>query len=484
MLPSSYTRRLRTKDLIKKNSLDRLPSQISKKSTQLNRVDFAGAKFTHSYLPYLHREKTQTVCYSPVSGQINKVLQRLSDIQKEEQRKDEIYQQKLKAVGWTKEPRDTPVPGHVEKQRSRLSIKSKRLHVIKESVTDITPRFDTIENLTKDRMKLLVTKLMKNKDLNRILRRNQNKIELLPPVVTEGYPAWRQNCKPELFILVPVKSIRYSKYRYNVPQTGYLQIELPRKNPKFRGTDTYAELRAVDGIHLSTSKLNKALVEIFVEGLSNANFGANDLTPKVNFDYLNDAVELVYTKQLRIHLIPAIHLSNDDPLYVTRANVPDLDPTSDTMFRACFLPQEERILQKISTTDIGHRLDALRVIHTLCKQDWRLQALSTYQLINVLMHDMDFEIDHSPRWQRVTRDMCVQSILKRLLYFVKKQTLPHFFMSDLNLFRGIPQKYLTYMRTPLERLVSNETQLLRDLKRASRDYESSNSSSSSDEDWW
>ena len=48
-------------------------------------------------------------------------------------------------------------------------------------------------------------------------------------------------------------------------------------------------------------------------------------------------------------------------------------------------------------------------------------------------------------------------ILNRLLYFVKKQTLPHFFMSDLNLFRGIPEKYLTYMRTPLERLVSNET---------------------------
>ena len=407
-------------------------------------------------------------------------------LQKVEQKEEEIYQQKLKAVAMVTEPRDTPVPGHVEKQRSRLSIKSKRLHVIKEKVTDKTPRLalDTVENLTKERMKVLVTKLMKNKELNRVLRRNPNKIELLPPLVTEGYPAWGQNCKPEIFILVPVKSIRYSKYRYNVPQTGYLQVELPRKNPKFRGNDVYAEMRADDGIHLSTSKLNKALVDIFVDGLANANFGTNELTPKVNFDYLNDTVELVYTKQLRIHLIPAIHLSNDDPLYVTRANVPDLDPTSDTLFRACFLPQEERILQKISSTDIGHRLDALRVIHTLCKQDWRLQALSTYQLINVLMHDMDFEIDHSPRWQRVTSDMCVQSILKRLLYFVKKQTLPHFFMSDLNLFRGIPEKYLTYMRTPLERLVSNETQLLRDLKRASRDYESSNSSSSSDEDWW
>ena len=49
-------------------------------------------------------------------------------------------------------------------------------------------------------------------------------------------------------------------------------------------------------MHLSTSKLIKTLVEIFVGGLSNANLGANDLTPKVNFDYLNDAAELVYTK--------------------------------------------------------------------------------------------------------------------------------------------------------------------------------------------
>lgn len=483
MLPSSYIRRLRTNDLINKKSVDKLPSQISKKSSQTNRVDFAGTKSTHAYLPYLHRQKTQTMYNSPVSGQINLVLQRLSELQKLQQKEDEIYKLKLKAVEFREEKRDTPIPPRLEKQPSRFSMASKRLHVIKEKVSDKTPRIDTIENLTKARMTVLVTNLMKDKGMGRVFRRNPNKIEILQPIVAEGYPAWGHDCKSELVILVPIKSLRFQKYHYNVPQSGYIQVELPKKNPKIRG-DSYEPLRADDETHLSTSKLNKALVEIFVEGLASAKFGANALIPKVNFDYLNDSVELVYTKQLRIPLIPAIHISSEDPLYVTRANVPDLDPTSDTLFRACFLPQEERILQKISSTDIGHRLDALRVIHTLCKQDWRLQAISVYQLKNVLIHDIDFEIDHSPRWQRVTRDICVQSILKRLLYFVKKRNLPHFFMSDLNLFKSIPEKYLTYMKTPLERLVSNETQLLRDLKRASRDNESSETSSSSEEDWW
>ena len=411
--------------------------------------------------------------------------------QKGEQKEDELYKEKLKAIQLA-EKRDTPAPQRLEKQPSRFGTNTKRLQVIKERGSDKTSdkiktkisHIDTIENLTKERMATLAKSLMKDKGIGRVFRRNPNKIEIMQPLVTEGYPAWGHDCKSELVILVPIKSIRYQKFRYNIPQTGYLEIELPMKNPKGRGSDVYEPIRADDGTHLSASKLNRSLVDIFVEGLASVKFGANDLVPKVNFDYLNDTVELVYTKHLRIPLIPAISLSSDDPLYVTRANVPDQDPTSDILFRACFLPQEERILQKISSTDIGHRLDALRVIHTLCKQDWRLQTISVYQLIHVLIHDIDFEIDHSPRWQRVTRDICVQSILKRLLYFVKKRNLPHFFMSDLNLFKSIPEKYLSYMKTPLERLVSNETQLLRDLKRASRDYESSETSSSSEEDWW
>ena len=502
MLPSSYTRRLRTNDLIKKTFPDVLTRSGTKASSKtFTRVDFntgPRSRLTHAYLPNLLREKTRTHHSSRVSGQINLVLKKLSE-DDEKKQEEEIYQQKLQAV-FFKENRDTPIPPKIEKQPSRMSLsKQPRLQAIKEkkekpSIVKQKPVDKnkkkvaelmqlTIEHLTREKMIEHLGLLMKDKRMSKFYRRNFNRIEILTPIVCEGIPPWSKDFGKEVIIIVPIKSLRYTKWKYSINDIGYLQIELPKQPPKNR-KDIYEPLRADDGVHLSSSKLNKALVEIFVEGIKNAKFGEYAMMPDVNFDYLNDTLELVYSKQYRVPLVPAIYLSPDDPVYSIRPNIPDLDPTSDILFRACFLQEEERIMDKIASTDNGLRFDALKVIHTLCKQDWRLQMITVYQLKNVLMHDIDFEIDHSPRWQRLTRDICVQSVLKRLLYFVKKRKLPHFFQSEFNLFKGISDKYLTLMQTPLERLVSNEPQLLRDLQRASRSYEESSSSSESDEDWW
>ncbi|XP_045165847.2 uncharacterized protein LOC123529543 [Mercenaria mercenaria] len=488
MLPSSYTRRLRTRDLIQRNfpDINRTTSKSSSKT--FTRVGFADTKSTHAYLPFLLREKTKTHCASRVSGQINLVLERLSEIDKKHEEEEAVYKRKANAI-FFKEKRDTPIPPQkLDKQHSRLSLSKNvgRLKPIKEKKEKEKPPpiiKDTVENLTRERMIVLARTLMKDKRMATCYKRNPNRIELMPPIVCDGTPAWSHEVRSDVIILVPIKSLRYTKWKYSSPEIGYIEIDLPKKNPRSK-IDTYSPLRADDEIHLSSSKLNKALVEVFMEGLRLAKFGEYSLLPELNFDYLNDTLELVFTKHLRIPLVPAIFVSVDEPLYVIKPNLPDLDPTSDTLFRACFLAQEENILRKISITDHGLRVDALKVIHTLCKQDWRLQALTVYQLKNVLMHDIDFEVDHSPRWQRVTRDICVQSILKRLLYFVKKQNLPHFFQTDLNLLKRIPEKTLTFMQTPLKRLVSNEPQLLRDLQRASRTYEESDTSSESDEDWW
>lgn len=488
MLPSSYTRRLRTKDLIHRNFPDISRTITSKSSSKtFTRVGFDGRKSTHAYLPYLIREQTKAHIGSRVSGQINIVLERLSEIDKKEKDEHALYKKKANAL-FSKEKGDTPIPP-LKLEHSRLS-QSKivgRLKPIKEK-NEKCPAIakDTRDNLTKDRMVVLARTLMKDKRMATCYKRNPNRIEVISPIVCDGIPAWGHEFKSDIMILVPIKSLRYLKWKYYIREIGYIEIELPKKHQRAH-MDIYNPLRADDNVHLSSSKLNKALVEVFMEGLKLAKFGEYSLVPELNFDYLNDTLELVYTKYLRIPLIPAIYLSADDPLYVIKPNLLDLDPASDTLFRACYLVQEENILRKISSTDHGLRVEAMKVIHTLCKQDWRLQALTTYQLKNVLMHDIDFEIDHSPRWQRLTRDICVQSILKRLLYFVKKQTLPHFFQSDLNLFKKIPEKTLRFMHTPLQRLVSNEPQLLRDLQRASRasrNYDDSDTSSDSDEDWW
>lgn len=498
MLPSSYQKRLRTQDLIRTNFQDIRRAPTKSSSITFTRIDFTDTKQTHKYLPSILRERTRTRVSSRVSGQINQVLERLSEIDKKAEDEEALYKKKAGAI-FFKEKRDTPIPPQrLDRQKSKLSQSNKvgRLQPIKEvreakqkdkKGKPVQPKpepiIDTPENLTRDRMIALAKTLVKDKRFSTTYKRNPNKLDIMPPIVCEGIPAWSHEVKSEVIILVPIKSIRYTKWKCDFPDIGYLEIELPKKNPRSK-LDTYAPLRAEDGIHLSTSKLNKALVEGFVESLRLAKFGEYSLLPDLNFDYLNDTLELVFTKHLRIPLIPAIFLSPDDPLHVIKPNLPDLDPTSDTLFRACYLSHEAHILNKISTTDHGLRMDALKVIHTLCKQDWRLQTLTVYQLKTVLMHDIDFEIDHSPRWQRLTRETCVHSILKRLLYFVKKRKLPHFFQIEVNLFQGIPEKTLKFMQTPLERMVNNEPQLLRDLQRASRNYEESESSSESDEDWW
>ena len=490
MLPSSYTRRLRTRDLIQINfpDINRTTSKSSSKT--FTRLGLKDARSTHSYLPHLLRENTKINHISRVSGQINLVLERLSDIDKKQEEEEAVYKRKANAI-FFKEKRDTPIPPQkLDKQHSRLSLsknvgKLKTIKEKKEKKEKLPPPVikDTPENLTRERMVVLARTIMKDKRMSTCYKRNPNRIEILQPIVCEGTPAWTHEVKSDVIILVPIKSLRYTKWKYSSPETGYIEIELPKKNPRSK-IDTYSPLRADDQIHLSSSKLNKALVEVFMEGLRVTKFGEYSLLPDLNFDYLTDTLELVFTKHLKIPLVPAIFLSADEPLYVIKPNLPDFDPTSDSLFRACYLVQEENILRKISTTDHGLRIDALKVIHTLCKQDWRLQTLTVFHLKNVLMHDIDFEIDHSPRWQRLTRDICVQSILKRLLYFVKKQNLPHFFQTNLNLFKGIPERTLKFMQTPLQRLVSNEPQLMRDLQRASRNYEESDSSSESDEDWW
>ncbi|KAL4226930.1 positive regulation of mitochondrial fission [Mactra antiquata] len=495
MLPSSYVRRLRTQDLIQRNfpDINLQQKKSSSRSFTNHKVEFIPKKSPHAYYPYLQRERTRTYHCSKVSGLINLVLEHLSEIDKKEKDEEDIFKKKVSAI-FIKEKRDTPVPPplKVERQRSKVSkqgnlqpIKERRENVKKVVKPVKLPEIekDTPENLTKERMVALARTILKDKRMATNYRRNPNRIEIMPPIICEGTPAWSQEVKSETVILVPIKSLRFVKWKYTVPYVGYIEVNLPRKNPRAR-LDTYAPLRADDEQHVSTSKLNIALVEVFLEGLRVTKFGDYSLLPKLNFDYLNDTLEFVFTKHLRIPLIPALFISADDPLYVIKPNLPDIDPTSDTLFRACYLIQEENIIQKISTTDQGLRFDALKVIHTLCKQDWRLQSLSVYQLKNVLMHDIDFEIDHSPRWQRLTRDVCVQAILKRLLYFVKKGKLPHFFHSDFDLFQCIPRKTLGFMHTPLERLVSNEPQLLRDLQRASRTNEDSDTSSESDEDWW
>ncbi|PVD25020.1 hypothetical protein C0Q70_15517 [Pomacea canaliculata] len=83
-----------------------------------------------------------------------------------------------------------------------------------------------------------------------------------------------------------------------------------------------------------------------------------------------------------------------------------------------------------------------------------------------VLHDVDFHVDFSPRWQRRTLEGCVHSILATLLHFLERQNLPHFDLQPVNLWAALTPKQLAVARSALERLLTNENALISLLRRA------------------
>ena len=114
-------------------------------------------------------------------------------------------------------------------------------------------------------------------------------------------------------------------------------------------------------------------------------------------------------------------------------------------------------------------MQAMHVVCRLLPRDWRLVHFTCFHVQTALLHDMDFHVDYSPRWQRCTLESCVISLLRTLLYFVDRESLPHFELNQLNLWAHMTHRQMTQARGALNRLLTNENALISLLRRASSD---------------
>ena len=138
----------------------------------------------------------------------------------------------------------------------------------------------------------------------------------------------------------------------------------------------------------------------------------------------------------------------------------------DISWRPCSSIRDQDLLHSISSTDGGLRIKAMHVICRLLSYDWRLGHITCYHVQTALLHDMDFHVDFSPRWQRNTLDSCVRSLLKTLLYFVDRESLPHFELNQLNLWDDMSPRQLSLARGALTRLLTNENALVSLVRRS------------------
>ncbi|OWF55824.1 uncharacterized protein LOC110455280 [Mizuhopecten yessoensis] len=167
-----------------------------------------------------------------------------------------------------------------------------------------------------------------------------------------------------------------------------------------------------------------------------------------------------------IELIPTITASNGGgPLFVAKPHENDENGNSDLRWRISFAPNEEVILKAITSGDKNQRLMAAKLVSNMCQKEWKLRSITPYHIKTVLLHDIDFQVDNTPRWQRFTIDECVRNILLRLLSFIRSKQLPHFFENEFNLWGHISSQQFSIMKNALERIMRDEREIIRVLKR-------------------
>ena len=166
-----------------------------------------------------------------------------------------------------------------------------------------------------------------------------------------------------------------------------------------------------------------------------------------------------------VEIIPSIAETAAGPFYVAKPHANDENPGSDMRWRISFAPNEESILHTITSGDKNQRLMAAKLVTNLCQNEWKLQPITQYHIKTVLLHEIDFQVDNTPRWQRLSLDECVKLILLRLLHFVTTKSLPHFFEDEFNLWAHLSDRQFRFMKNTLEKMTDDDKNLIGALRR-------------------
>ena len=177
----------------------------------------------------------------------------------------------------------------------------------------------------------------------------------------------------------------------------------------------------------------------------------------------------ITTEKHRINIIPATYLAQEQCYMVTRPYTYDDNPKSDMLWRICHASREKCLLQRVCSADRGVRRKAVLILKALIQIEHTLQGLLSYHIKTALMHSIDADIDHTPRWQRGSLEDNIWDLLRWITHCFAIRRLPNFFLYDCNLLTNIPERTVDRLRDRLIFLMSNPGELQRILRKRWRD---------------
>ncbi|XP_022100905.1 cyclic GMP-AMP synthase-like [Acanthaster planci] len=170
---------------------------------------------------------------------------------------------------------------------------------------------------------------------------------------------------------------------------------------------------------------------------------------------------------LSIEIIPGIAIGKKSSGYRKLFVAKDFtlrNSCQDLLWTAVTYENERVLLYKVNKADDGCRLRVLKILKALRRKDEALAQLTTYQMKHALLHLCDEQVDQT-QWQKRKLEQCFIEILGKLVEFVAKRELPHFFLDKLNLLDNIPEKTLAKIESRLKVLSKREKELGRLLQK-------------------
>lgn len=310
-----------------------------------------------------------------------------------------------------------------------------------------------------------------------------------PPLFAGDVTPWTPYKKQNPCYLI---QMRVGKLDGTYVQPGYVVFPMSIKTDKKVVKVYKLDLRSEDRQHLSPKKMYKAVFLVFEAAihklkksmtkrkntLTTVSDSARESTtltisdrpvivPNLCLTTRNDDLCLIMSLPggHEVELIPTITVSPDGPFIVAKPFEHDENPASDILWRLNYSPNEEHIMNAVTNGDREQRINAAKILTFMCKKEWKLNHVTEYEVKNILMHEIDFQIDHSPRWQRFTPEECMHLILLKMLEFTRERCLPYFFEEDRNLWDHLTERQFRFMRNQLEQLTRDDDEMLKVISR-------------------
>ena len=215
-------------------------------------------------------------------------------------------------------------------------------------------------------------------------------------------------------------------------QPGYVTLmPLPGKAPHFQ--DVVDMNCQVSGERLST------LLFTDLQTLVN---GHRELKEKAVLKRVGSMIQMDVSQPdgtlwYSVNLTPAYDIPGREGVdrYVAHALK---DRTVPTWLRS-FAPQIQKLVGEMDQKDAGCRNQCLDILKFFCSRRPRFRILNPYHMATLVLYECKEKPD-SQMWDQSKFGVRVLDLLERLRGALTANSLPHFFIPELNLMQGVPSQ--------------------------------------------